>query len=109
MLKQLSDGCAACVASRRPLVAPGRARAAAGVPAPGSQREFNPRFEEEYVSGRDYDPDRERVEARRLKRALAKERRGGWPWAVWQAWKRAENGLWLCVYGELCVKVREVA
>lgn len=28
------------------------------------------------MSGRDYDPDRERAEARRLKRALTKERRG---------------------------------
>ncbi|GLI63095.1 hypothetical protein VaNZ11_005999, partial [Volvox africanus] len=76
--KQLSDASASCVASRRPLVHPARARAtaaAAGIP-PTAVREFNPRFEDGFVSGRDYDPDRQRAETRRLKRALVKERRG---------------------------------
>jgi nucleolar protein 14 len=38
---------------------------------------FNPRFEEEgYVKGRDYDVDRERAEARKLKKQLHREAKG---------------------------------
>ncbi|GLC45018.1 hypothetical protein PLESTB_001743300 [Pleodorina starrii] len=77
--QQLVAASATCVASRRPLAHPGRARsggAAAGVIPAAAVREFNPRFEDGFVSGRDYDPDRQRAEARRLKRALVKERRG---------------------------------
>jgi nucleolar protein 14 len=38
---------------------------------------FNPRFEEDgYVKGRNYDVDRERSEARRLKKTVAREAKG---------------------------------
>ncbi|GIL50075.1 hypothetical protein Vafri_6396 [Volvox africanus] len=69
--RQLSDASVSCVASRRPMVHATRARATTA-----AVREFNPRFEDGFVSGRDYDPDRQRVETRRLKRAIVKERRG---------------------------------
>ncbi|CAM8900897.1 unnamed protein product [Rhodiola kirilowii] len=36
----------------------------------------NPKFEENYVKGRDYDPDRERAEARRLKKQIKQEAKG---------------------------------
>ncbi|XP_061340797.1 uncharacterized protein LOC133287248 isoform X2 [Gastrolobium bilobum] len=37
---------------------------------------LNPKFEENYVKGRDYDPDRERAEMRKLKRHLKREAKG---------------------------------
>ncbi|KXZ52129.1 hypothetical protein GPECTOR_10g758 [Gonium pectorale] len=74
--RQLTDASAACVAARRPLVNPSRARSVAGALPAAAVREFNPRFEEGFALGRDYDPDRQRAEERRLKRALVKERRG---------------------------------
>lgn len=37
---------------------------------------LNPRFEEEYAAGKDFDPDRERSDAKRLRRQLQKEKRG---------------------------------
>ncbi|RAL38320.1 hypothetical protein DM860_002298 [Cuscuta australis] len=37
---------------------------------------FNPKFEENYVKGRDYDPDRERAERRKLKKRLKQEAKG---------------------------------
>lgn len=39
-------------------------------------KQYNPRFEESYAKGKDYDPDRERAEERRLKRQIRKEERG---------------------------------
>ncbi|WIA18434.1 hypothetical protein OEZ85_009894 [Tetradesmus obliquus] len=39
-------------------------------------REFNPRFEADFALGADYDPDRQRSEARKLQRQLVKEKRG---------------------------------
>jgi nucleolar protein 14 len=55
-------------------------RPASSSRAPGSvsqiNREFNPRFEDGYVKGRDYDPDRERALDRKGKRTAAKEKRG---------------------------------
>ncbi|KAF1866613.1 hypothetical protein Lal_00017997 [Lupinus albus] len=39
-------------------------------------RLLNPKFEENYVKGRDYDPDRERAEMRKLKRELKREAKG---------------------------------
>lgn len=39
-------------------------------------KQFNPRFEEGFVKGKDYDPDRERSERRRLQKQLRKEERG---------------------------------
>ncbi|CAA6657331.1 unnamed protein product [Spirodela intermedia] len=37
---------------------------------------LNPKFEEEFAKGRDYDPDRERVERKKLKKLLKKEAKG---------------------------------
>ncbi|TKY53738.1 Nucleolar protein 14 [Spatholobus suberectus] len=37
---------------------------------------LNPKFEENYVKGRDYDPDRERAEIRKLKKQLKREAKG---------------------------------
>ena len=37
---------------------------------------LNPRFEEEFAAGKDFDPDRERAAAKQLRRQLQKERRG---------------------------------
>ncbi|XP_074582208.1 uncharacterized protein LOC141838594 [Curcuma longa] len=37
---------------------------------------LNPKFEENFVKGRDYDPDRERVEMKKLKKLLKSEKKG---------------------------------
>ncbi|GAY44250.1 hypothetical protein CUMW_080770 [Citrus unshiu] len=37
---------------------------------------LNPKFEENFVKGRDYDPDRERAEARKLKKLIKREAKG---------------------------------
>ncbi|XP_057961275.1 uncharacterized protein LOC131153166 [Malania oleifera] len=37
---------------------------------------LNPKFEENFVKGRDYDPDRERAERRKLKKLIKQEARG---------------------------------
>ncbi|ESW17858.1 hypothetical protein PHAVU_007G274500 [Phaseolus vulgaris] len=37
---------------------------------------LNPKFEENYVKGRDYDPDRERAELKKLKKQLKREAKG---------------------------------
>ncbi|CAN6470712.1 unnamed protein product [Victoria cruziana] len=39
-------------------------------------KQFNPKFEDNYVKGRDYDPDRERAEKKKFLRQLKKEARG---------------------------------
>merc|ERR1712224_1118785 len=39
-------------------------------------KQFNPRFEEDFVVGKDYDIDRDRAERKKLERDLKKERRG---------------------------------
>lgn len=39
-------------------------------------REYNPRFEMDFNSAADYDPDRQRSEAKKLQRQLVKEKRG---------------------------------
>ncbi|DBA90017.1 TPA: hypothetical protein ACH3X2_004286 [Trebouxia sp. C0005] len=57
------------ILQRRPLVRKAAVRVA-------DVKQYNPQFEEEYVAGKDYDPDRERAEQKRLKRQLNKERRG---------------------------------
>ncbi|XP_014514329.1 nucleolar protein 14 [Vigna radiata var. radiata] len=43
---------------------------------PVSIKLLNPKFEENYVKGRDYDPDRERAEMRKLKKQLKREAKG---------------------------------
>ena len=57
------------VASRKPLTR----RSATKVP---EIKLLNPRFEEEYAAGKDFDPDRERAAAKHLRRQLQKEKRG---------------------------------
>eukprot|EP00899_Mesostigma_viride_P020533 jgi/Mesvir1/28481/Mv15901-RA.1 len=39
-------------------------------------KQFNPRFEEEYADGRDYDVDKERAELKKLKKQVKKEEKG---------------------------------
>ncbi|GBG69440.1 hypothetical protein CBR_g4135 [Chara braunii] len=39
-------------------------------------KQFNPRFEENFVLGKDYDPDRERAERKKLERNLKREAKG---------------------------------
>ena len=39
-------------------------------------KQYNPKFEDSFVKGKDYDPDRQRAEERRLKKMLRKEERG---------------------------------
>lgn len=39
-------------------------------------REYNPRFEDDFNAAADYDFDRSRAEARKLQRAMVKEKRG---------------------------------
>ncbi|KAL5826220.1 hypothetical protein ACOSQ4_018017 [Xanthoceras sorbifolium] len=43
---------------------------------PVSIKLLNPKFEENFVKGRDYDPDRERVETRKLKKLVKREAKG---------------------------------
>ena len=60
---------AACIAARKPLTRRGATRAP-------EVKLLNPRFEEEFAAGKDFDPDRERAAAKQLRRQLQKERRG---------------------------------
>lgn len=39
-------------------------------------KQYNPRYEEQFATGKDYDPDRERSDRRRLQRELRREERG---------------------------------
>ncbi|KAH9309727.1 hypothetical protein KI387_037638, partial [Taxus chinensis] len=39
-------------------------------------KQFNPRFEENFVHGRDYDPDRERAQRKKLQRQIKQEAKG---------------------------------
>ncbi|KFM28610.1 Nucleolar protein 14 [Auxenochlorella protothecoides] len=55
--------------ARRPLVLAAAVRIA-------EARQYNPRFEDGYVATKDYDPDRERSERRKLQRQVRKEQRG---------------------------------
>ena len=79
----------AAAAGRRPLVQRRKllAAAAAGLPASATlaagpiappRRDYTPRFEQDgaFTKKRDYDPDRERAEAKSARRELARERRG---------------------------------
>ena len=62
----------AAVSARRPMVGKATSLTRGAPPV----KEFNPRFEDGYTKGRDYDPDRERAEQRKLKRQVSKEKRG---------------------------------
>ena len=41
-----------------------------------SVKQYNPKFEESFVKGKDYDPDMVRAEERKLKKQIRKEERG---------------------------------
>lgn len=69
VLEQLDSAADAARSRRRPLTIPALLRQE-------EAKQFNPRFEENYAAGKDYDPDRERAERRRLQRQLRKEERG---------------------------------
>ena len=58
-----------CIAARKPLTR----RSATRAP---EVKLLNPRFEEEFAAGKDFDLDRERAAAKQLRRQLQKERRG---------------------------------
>jgi nucleolar protein 14 len=66
--EKMGAACEACVAQRKKLVR------RAGLAAP-EIKQYNPRFEEEFVPGKDYDPDRSKAEERKLKRQVRKETR----------------------------------
>eukprot|EP00884_Botryococcus_braunii_P010637 jgi/Botrbrau1/19575/Bobra.0035s0060.1 len=65
---RMAAACEACTAQRKKLVRK------PGLAAP-EIKQYNPRFEEEFVAGKDYDPDRSRAEERKLKRQVRKETR----------------------------------
>eukprot|EP00252_Welwitschia_mirabilis_P014875 TRINITY_DN32930_c0_g1_i1.p1 TRINITY_DN32930_c0_g1~~TRINITY_DN32930_c0_g1_i1.p1 ORF type:complete len:905 (-),score=254.76 TRINITY_DN32930_c0_g1_i1:497-3211(-) len=60
------------VAEHEQLRQPLRVRVQKPVPI----KQYNPRFEENFVQGRDYDPDRERAQRKKLERQLKKEEKG---------------------------------
>eukprot|EP00249_Psilotum_nudum_P014714 c24961_g1_i1 orf=114-2843(+) len=68
MIEHLTSKIGECERLRQPL----QMRIKKQVPI----KQFNPRFEENYVKGRDYDPDRQRAERKKLQRLLKKEARG---------------------------------
>lgn len=76
-LDKMEQTAAAALSARSPLV---RKKAAGGSAGGQARREFNPRFEDGFTKGRDYDPDRERAEQRKLKRQVGKEKRGERVW-----------------------------
>lgn len=67
---------AAALAARRPLARPVSAAGRASGSLAASKKEYNPRFEDGYTKGRDYDPDRERAQQRKERREVNKEKRG---------------------------------
>eukprot|EP00898_Chlorokybus_atmophyticus_P003514 jgi/Chlat1/4163/Chrsp27S04265 len=68
LIKSIADACEQCLQTRRPLTM--RARRATPV------KQFNPRFEEDFALGKDYDPDRERAEMKKLRKRVRKEAKG---------------------------------
>ncbi|KAL6784842.1 NOP14 [Auxenochlorella protothecoides x Auxenochlorella symbiontica] len=67
--RTLEGAIARGLVARRPLVLAAAVRIA-------EARQYNPRFEDGYVATKDYDPDRERSERRKLQRQVRKEQRG---------------------------------
>ncbi|CAI5473376.1 unnamed protein product [Closterium sp. Yama58-4] len=67
-VKDIEGAVAEVEGSRQPL----RLRVKRAVPA----KQFNPKFESDFARGKDYDPNRERAEQRRLQRAIKREARG---------------------------------
>jgi len=69
LLEQIRSKAEARQNSRKPLFS-------SGISRPPVVKQFNPRFEDDFVKGKDYDPDRERAEERKLKKQIRKEERG---------------------------------
>eukprot|EP00879_Flechtneria_rotunda_P020444 GHRR01021509.1.p1 GENE.GHRR01021509.1~~GHRR01021509.1.p1 ORF type:complete len:435 (+),score=172.73 GHRR01021509.1:746-2050(+) len=67
--QQLQETSAAVMVKRKPLLQSHRVKTV--IP-----REFNPRFETDFALNKDFDPDRQRSQARKLQRQLVKEKRG---------------------------------
>ncbi|CAI5984434.1 unnamed protein product [Closterium sp. NIES-64] len=67
-VKDIEGAVAEVEGSRQPL----RLRVKRAVP----EKQFNPKFESDFARGKDYDPNRERAEQRRLQRAIKREARG---------------------------------
>jgi len=59
----------AAISKRRPLINPSLSKAP-------EAKSFNPRFEDDFATGKDYDPDRERSERRKLQKMVRREERG---------------------------------
>lgn len=59
----------AAMSKRRPLINPSVSKAP-------EAKTFNPRFEDDFATGKDYDPDRERSERRKLQKMVRREERG---------------------------------
>mmetsp|Transcript_6537 Transcript_6537/g.18229 ORF Transcript_6537/g.18229 Transcript_6537/m.18229 type:complete len:933 (-) Transcript_6537:161-2959(-) len=68
LLSQLQQQSESCKAERVPLTHQSKTK-------PSAVKTFNPRFEDDYVKGRDFDPDREKAEERRLKKEVTREKR----------------------------------
>ena len=68
-LTEIEGAVAHAQSSRKPL----RNASLAAVP---EKKQYNPRYEDNYATGKDYDPDRERSERRKLQRELRREERG---------------------------------
>lgn len=69
VLSQVDAAVEAARSRRRPLFN----RALVAVP---EKKQYNPRYEDGFATGKDYDPDRERAERKRLQRELRREERG---------------------------------
>jgi nucleolar protein 14 len=69
VLTKISTAVTAITSRRRPLFN----RTLAAVP---EARQFNPRYEENFAAGKNYDPDRERAERKKLQKELRREERG---------------------------------
>ena len=67
VLKTISSMCSSCAKSRTPLFQIIRSK---------PLRELNPSFKEDYTPGKDMDPDKHRVEQRKLARKVKQEKRG---------------------------------
>ncbi|KAK9825822.1 hypothetical protein WJX74_010755 [Apatococcus lobatus] len=61
--------CNVCVATRKPLIR-------YSVTQQPAVKQYTPRFEEDFARNKDYDPDRERAQQKRLQKEVNREKRG---------------------------------
>ena len=69
VLAEVQSAVAAVQSRRRPLLS-------TFMVAVPETRQFNPRYEDHFATGKDYDPDRERADRKRLQKELRREERG---------------------------------